>query len=155
MSAKIRPTWDEYFMEIARQVAQRSTCPRASVGAVIVRERRILTTGYNGAPEGLLHCLEAGCIIEDDHCQRSLHAEQNAIIQAAMHGVSIQGGQLYCTTQPCVLCAKMIINAGIERVVFAGDYPDSLGKSLLEEARVDLVRLDDSGEPDASRGGDA
>ncbi len=141
MSAKIRPTWDEYFMEIARQVAQRSTCPRASVGAVIVRERRILTTGYNGAPEGLLHCLEAGCIIEDDHCQRSLHAEQNAIIQAALHGVSIAGGTIYITHQPCNTCAKMIINAGLKRVIYAGEYPDELARNFLAEAGVELVRF--------------
>lgn len=141
MSAKIRPTWDEYFMEIARQVAQRSTCPRASVGAVIIRERRILTTGYNGAPEGLLHCLEAGCIIEDDHCQRSLHAEQNAIIQAALHGVSIAGGTTYITHQPCNTCAKMIINAGLKRVIYAGEYPDQLARNFLAEAGVELVRF--------------
>ena len=141
MSAKIRPTWDEYFMEIARQVAQRSTSPRASVGAVIVRERRILTTGYNGAPEGLLHCLEAGCIIEDDHCQRSLHAEQNAIIQAALHGVSIAGGTIYITHQPCNTCAKMIINAGLKRVIYAGEYPDELARNFLAEAGVELVRF--------------
>ena len=141
MSAKIRPTWDEYFMEIARQAAQRSTCPRASVGAAIVREQRILTTGYNGAPEGLLHCLEAGCIIEDDHCQRSLHAEQNAIIQAALYGVSIAGGTIYVTHQPCNTCAKMIINAGLRRVIYAGEYPDELAGDFLAEAGVELVRF--------------
>ncbi len=128
-------------MGIARQVAQRSTCPRASVGAVIVRERRILTTGYNGAPEGLLHCLEAGCIIEDDHCQRSLHAEQNAILQAAFHGVSIAGGSMYVTYQPCNTCAKMIINAGLKRVIYAGEYPDELARNFLAEAGVELVRF--------------
>ncbi len=122
-------------------MAQRSTCPRASVGAVIVRERRILTTGYNGAPEGLLHCLEAGCIIEDDHCQRSLHAEQNAILQAAFHGVSIAGGSMYVTYQPCNTCAKMIINAGLKRVIYAGEYPDELARNFLAEAGVELVRF--------------
>jgi len=128
-------------MGIARQVAQRSTCPRASVGAVIVRERRILTTGYNGAPEGLPHCLEAGCIIEDEHCQRSLHAEQNAILQAASHGVSIAGGTIYVTHQPCNTCAKMIINAGLKRVIYAGEYPDELAHNFLAEAGVELVRF--------------
>lgn len=141
MSAKIRSSWDEYFMGIAQQVAQRSTCPRASVGAVIVRERRILTTGYNGAPEGLPHCLEVGCIIEDDHCQRSLHAEQNAILQAAFHGVSIAGGTMYVTHQPCNTCAKMIINAGLKRVIYAGEYPDELARNFLAEAGVELVRF--------------
>lgn len=141
MSAKIRSSWDEYFMGIAQQVAQRSTCPRASVGAVIVRERLILTTGYNGAPEGLPHCLEVGCIIEDDHCQRSLHAEQNAILQAAFHGVSIAGGTMYVTHQPCNTCAKMIINAGLKRVIYAGEYPDELARNFLAEAGVELVRF--------------
>jgi dCMP deaminase len=111
------------------------------VGAVIVRERRILTTGYNGAPEGLPHCLEAGCLIEDDHCQRSLHAEQNAIIQAALHGVSIAGGTIYITHQPCNTCAKMIINAGLKRVIYAGEYPDELARDFLAEAGVELVRF--------------
>ncbi len=128
-------------MRIARQVAQRSTCPRVSVGAVIVRERRILTTGYNGAPEGLPHCLEVGCIIEDDHCQRSLHAEQNAILQAAFHGVSIAGGTMYVTHQPCNTCAKMVINAGLKRVIYAGEYPDELARNFLAEAGVELARF--------------
>ena len=128
-------------MGIAREVAQRSTCPRASVGAVIVRERRILTTGYNGAPEGLPHCLEVGCIIEDDHCQRSLHAEQNAILQAAFHGVSIAGGTMYVTHQPCNTCAKMVINAGLKRVIYAGEYPDELARNFLAEAGVELARF--------------
>jgi dCMP deaminase len=127
---------------------------------MIVKDKRILTTGYNGAPRGLAHCLDIGCLREElgipsgerQELCRGLHAEQNAVIQAAMHGVSIQGGQLYCTTQPCVLCAKMIINAGIQRVVFAGDYPDGLGKSLLEEAGVDLVRFVDSDEPETPKG---
>ena len=147
-------------MRITCEVAQRSTCLRRQVGAMIVKDKRILTTGYNGAPRGLAHCLDIGCLREElgipsgerQELCRGLHAEQNAIIQAAMHGVSIQGGQLYCTTQPCVLCAKMIINAGIQRVVFAGDYPDGLGKSLLEEAGVDLVRFVDSDETETPKG---
>jgi dCMP deaminase len=108
---------------------------------MIVRERRILTTGYNGAPEGLPHCLEVGCIIEDDHCQRSLHAEQNAILQAAFHGVSIAGGTIYVTHQPCKAYAKRIINAGLERVIYAGEYPDKLVRNFLAEAGVELVRF--------------
>jgi len=108
---------------------------------VIVRERRILTTGYDGAPEGLPHCLEAGCIIEDEHCQRSLHAEQNAILQAAFHGVSIAGGTMYVTHQPCNTCAKMIINAGLRRVIYAGEYPDELAGDFLAEAGAELVRF--------------
>jgi len=136
-----RPPWDSYFMDIAFQVARRSTCPRASVGAVIVRDKRILTTGYNGSPRGLPHCTEVGCLIINDHCVRTLHAEQNAIIQGALHGVDVSHSILYVTHQPCLNCAKMIINAGIERVVYAGDYPDDIARSFLEQAGVELVRF--------------
>lgn len=137
-----RPSWDEYFMGIARQVAQRSTCPRAAVGALIVQDKRILSTGYNGAPRGLPHCEEVGCVVVDGHCQRALHAEQNAIIQAALHGVPIAGSTLYTTHQPCNACAKMIINAGILRVVYTGDYPDELARSFLSQAGIELVRTE-------------
>ena len=139
-----RPSWDEYFMEIARQVARRSTCPRAAVGSVIVKDRRILTTGYNGSPMGLPHCTEVGCLMVDGHCVRTLHAEQNAIIQAALHGVSVNGSTIYVTHQPCLNCAKMIINAGIVRVVYAGNYPDNQARVFLSEAGVALVRLNSS-----------
>ncbi|MGQ9541775.1 MAG: deoxycytidylate deaminase [Armatimonadota bacterium] len=138
-----RPSWDEYFMRIAKEVATRATCPRRSVGAVIVLDRRILTTGYNGAPHGLAHCTEVGCKIVDGHCQRALHAEQNAILQAALNGVSTRGATMYVTCQPCNACAKMIINAGIMRVVFEGDYPDPFAMELFEEAGMELVRLRD------------
>ncbi|MGQ9597996.1 MAG: deoxycytidylate deaminase [Anaerolineae bacterium] len=133
-----RPSWDDYFMQIAFEVARRSTCPRAAVGAVIVRDKRILTTGYNGAPTGLPHCTEVGCLMVNNHCVRTLHAEQNAIIQGALHGVDISGSTLYVTHQPCLTCAKMIINAGIRRVVYAGNYPDELARTFLEEAGVEL-----------------
>ena len=133
-----RPSWDQYFMEIAQQVARRSTCPRAQVGAIVVKDRRILTTGYNGAPMGLPHCFESGCIIVDNHCVRAVHAEQNAILQAAYHGVSVAGGTIYVTHQPCQICAKMIINAGIRQVVYGGAYPDDLGRRFLAEAGVEL-----------------
>ncbi len=138
-----RPSWDEYFLRIAKEVATRATCPRRSVGAVIVLDRRILTTGYNGAPHGLAHCTEVGCKIVDGHCQRALHAEQNAILQAALNGVSTRGATVYVTCQPCNACAKMIINAGIVRVVFEGDYPDPFAMELFEEAGLELVRLRD------------
>ncbi len=141
--ADTRPSWDEYFMRIAKEVATRATCPRRSVGAVIALDRRILTTGYNGAPHGLAHCTEVGCKIVDGHCQRALHAEQNAILQAALNGVSTRGATVYVTCQPCNACAKMIINAGIERVVFEGDYPDPFAMELFEEAGMELVRLRD------------
>ena len=101
-----RPSWDEYFMNIALEVARRSTCPRAQVGAIIVRDKRILTTGYNGAPSGLPHCTEVGCLMRGGHCVRTLHAEQNAIIQGALHGVSVKGGTIYVTHQPCLICPR-------------------------------------------------
>ena len=136
-----RPSWDEYFLRIAFTVAERSTCDRAHVGAVIVRSRRILTTGYNGAPAGLPHCDDVGHLLIDNHCVRPLHAEQNAIIQAALHGVGTDGGTIYVTHQPCLNCAKMIINAGIRRVLYAGDYPDENSRRFLQEAGVSLLRL--------------
>ncbi|MGQ9492024.1 MAG: deoxycytidylate deaminase [Anaerolineae bacterium] len=136
----IRPSWDDYFMGIAFQVAQRGTCDRARVGAIIVKDRRILTTGYNGAPTGLPHCDEVGHLMINGHCMRTLHAEQNAIIQAALHGVSVAGGTMYVTHQPCLTCAKMIINAGLKRVVYAGHYPDENALAFLHAAGVALER---------------
>jgi dCMP deaminase len=135
-----RPSWDDYFMQITLQVAKRSTCPRAAVGAVIVRDKRILTTGFNGSPRGLPHCTAAGCLMVNGHCVRTLHAEQNAIIQGALHGVDVSHSTLYVTHQPCLVCAKMIINAGIEQVVYGGDYPDEIACSFMEEAGLDLIR---------------
>jgi len=145
-----RPSWDDYFMGITFQVARRSTCDRARVGAIIVKDRRILTTGYNGAPAGLPHCDDVGHLMVGGHCVRTLHAEQNAIIQAALHGVSVAGGTMYVTHQPCLTCAKMIINAGIRRVVYAGDYPDPNAVAFLQEAGVELQAYSgvaDGGQP--------
>lgn len=136
-----RPSWDEYFLQIAFTVAQRSTCDRAHVGCVLVRDRRILATGYNGAPAGLPHCDDVGHLMVDGHCVRTLHAEQNALIQAALHGVSTEGATAYVTHQPCLTCAKMLINAGIRRVVYAGNYPDEYSRSFLDAARVELTHL--------------
>ena len=133
-----RPSWDEYFMDIAFTVASRSTCDRAHVGAVLVRDRRILATGYNGSPAGLPHCDEVGHLMVDGHCVRALHAEQNAIIQAALHGISTEGATAYVTHQPCLTCAKMLINAGIHRVVYAGNYPDDNSRRFLAQAGVIL-----------------
>ena len=150
MERKVRPSWDEYFMEITRVVASRSTCLRRMVGAVVVKDKRLLTSGYNGAPQGLTHCLELGCLRErmgvasgerHELC-RGLHAEQNAIVQAALHGVSIAGATIYCTHQPCSACAKMIINAGIRRIVFEHPYPDELACDLLAEAGVECHCFD-------------
>ena len=137
-----RPSWDEYFMQITFEVAKRSTCPRATVGAVIVRDKRILTTGYNGAPANLPHCTEVGCLMVNGHCVRTLHAEQNAIIQGALHGVDVSHSTIYVTHQPCLVCAKMIINAGIERVVYAGTYPDEIARGFLDEAGVEMYKFE-------------
>lgn len=146
-----RPSWPDYFMELATVVASRSTCLRRAVGAILVKERRILSTGYNGPPMGLRHCSEVGCLREKlgvpsgerhELC-RGLHAEQNAIIQAAVHGISIKGATLYVTHQPCIVCAKMLINAQVDKIVFNGDYPDRLSRDMLEEAGIRLVSVKD------------
>lgn len=144
-----RPKWDVYFMDIAKLVARRSTCIRRHVGAVIVRERRILSTGYNGAPSGMRHCAETGCLRqqmkitsgERHELCRGIHAEQNAIIQAAYHGVSIKGATLYCTNMPCSICAKMIINSGITCICYDEGYADALSSSFLEEAGIRVIQL--------------
>lgn len=125
-------------MEIARTVATRATCPRASVGAVLTRDRRILTTGYNGAPRGVAHCTDAGCMLVDGHCQRATHAEANAIVQGALHGVSLEGATAYCTHQPCSGCSKLLISAGVVRIIYADAYPDPISTALLDEAGVAL-----------------
>jgi dCMP deaminase len=150
MEIKERPDWDSYFMAITILVAKRSTCIRRSVGAVIVKDKRILSTGYNGAPSGITHCSEVGCLRdqlnvpsgEKHELCRGIHAEQNAIIQAAFHGVSIKGATLYCTNQPCSICAKMIINAGIKNIFYQEGYDDSMSRQMLKDADVDLIKLD-------------
>ena len=145
-----RPTWDEYFMEMADLAATRSTCLRRNVGAVIVKDRRAIATGYNGAPQGVKHCDEiGGCLRQQlnvpsgqrhEIC-RALHAEQNAIIQAAAMGHAIEDSTIYITHKPCVICAKMIINAGIKRIVIKEDYPDEMSEKILEEAGLKCVKL--------------
>jgi len=144
-----RPPWDNYFMRIAFLVAERSTCLRRKVGAVIVKDKRILTTGYNGVPKGLKHCAEVGCLRDklnipsgqrQEIC-RGLHAEQNAIIQAAVFGVSIDGSTIYVTNFPCITCTKMIINSGIVKIIYADEYPDDLSKELLAESTVEVQQL--------------
>ncbi|RJP78101.1 MAG: cytidine deaminase [Desulfobacteraceae bacterium] len=136
-------------MDIAALVSRRSTCIRRAVGAIIVKDKRILSTGYNGAPSGIAHCIEVGCLREklkvpsgEKHelC-RGIHAEQNAIVQAAFHGVSIRGGTLYCTNLPCSICAKMIINAGIKNIFYQDGYADSMSRQMLQDADVDLIKL--------------
>jgi len=145
-----RPSWDDYFMSIAQQVALRSTCIRRQIGALIVRDKRILATGYNNVPSGIEHCTTRGCLRDElgipsgqrvELC-RGTHAEQNAIVQAAKYGTAIDGAMVYTTTQPCILCAKILINAGITEIVFSGDFPDELSCEMLEEAGVVLRQIE-------------
>ena len=145
-----RPDWDRYFMDICNLVSKRSTCLRRQVGAIIVKEKRVLTTGYNGAPKGLPHCLDLGCLRTDfsipsgtrlEVC-RGAHGEENAIVQAARFGIQLDGGELYCTHQPCMSCTKMTINAGIKRVVFAGDYPSPMSLEFLLAAGLQVEKYD-------------
>ena len=145
---KRRPSWDEYFMQMCDTVSTRATCSRRSVGAVIVKEKHILATGYNGAPRGIENCLDRGnCLREEMKVRsgerhelcRGSHAEQNAITQAAYHGIKIEGSTLYCTFMPCIICTKMIINAGIKRLVFKNYYPDDLAVEMLNESKIELV----------------
>jgi dCMP deaminase len=143
-NSKKRISWDEYFIQIADLVSQRSTCLRRNVGALIVKGKRILASGYNGAPSGLKHCCELGCLRDKlkipsgqrhELC-RGLHAEQNAIIQASLYGISVEGSSIYVTNQPCIICAKMLINAGIKDIVIAQGYPDKMAADFLKEAKI-------------------
>lgn len=149
-----RPSWISYFMEITELVAKRSTCLRREVGAIIVKDRHILSTGYNGPPKGVPHCDElGGCLRErlnipsgerHEIC-RAVHAEQNAIIQAAKLGINIEGSDMYITTHPCFICAKMIINAGIRRIYINEGYPDKLAAEILKEAGVEIIQYNSEG----------
>ncbi len=139
-----RPDWDEYFLSIADLVSKRSTCLRRSVGALVVKDRRILATGYNGTPSGIKHCEETGCLREKlkvpsgqrhELC-RGLHAEQNVLLQAALHGTSLKDATLYCTNQPCIICAKMLINAGINEIVIKDGYPDKFAMEFFNAAGI-------------------
>jgi dCMP deaminase len=142
-----RPSWEEYFMDITFLVAKRSTCRRRQVGAIVVKDKRILSTGYNGAPMGLAHCLDIGCLREKNNIPsgerhelcRGLHAEQNAIIQAAYHGISIKGSVLFCTNHPCIICLKMLINAGIKKIIYKEGYADKLSVDMSIESGIELV----------------
>ncbi len=148
-SAMARPSWNEYFMNITKLVASRSTCTRRAVGAILVKEKRILSTGYNGAPSSVSHCEEAGCLREKlgvpsgqrhELC-RGVHAEQNAIVQAAFYGVSIKEAILFSTTYPCSICARLIINAGISKIFYQEGYQDELSETMLKEAGIQIVQL--------------
>ena len=144
-----RPDWEIYFLKIAQLASTRSTCIRRHVGAVLVKEKKILATGYNGAPSGISHCVDVGCLRDEEQIPsgqrhelcRGLHAEQNAILQAAYHGVSIQGSVLFCTNFPCVICSKMLINAGIRQIFYLEGYPDPLSEKMLREAGMELHRI--------------
>jgi dCMP deaminase len=144
-----RPDNDTYFMRMAELVATRSTCLRRNVGAVVVKEKRVLTTGYNGAPKGLRHCGEVGCVRMQNHVEsgtrhelcRGVHAEQNAVIQAAYFGVSIKDSTIYTTNFPCVMCAKILVNAGIREIVYKDDYIDELSRRVLDESGVVVRRF--------------
>lgn len=144
-----RPSWDMYFMEVSRLVATRSTCIRRHVGAVLVRDDRIIATGYNGAPQGLPHCADVGCLREQQGIPsgqryelcRGVHAEQNAIINAALYGVSTKGSTLYCTDQPCLLCARMIINAGVTKIVHEGNFQDDMAHQFLHQAGIKIINI--------------
>lgn len=149
-----RPDNDTYFMRMAELVATRSTCLRRNVGAVVVKEKRVLTTGYNGAPKGLRHCAEVGCVRLSNNIEsgtrhelcRGVHAEQNAVIQAAYFGVSIKDSTIYTTNYPCVMCAKILVNAGIREIVFGDDYIDDLSRKVLAESGVTVRKYDRPGE---------
>ena len=144
-----RPSYDEYFMEMAHVVSKRSTCLRRKVGALLVKDKHILCTGYNGAPKGLSHCSDVGCLREEQNIPsgerhelcRGLHAEQNAIIQAALFGVSVKGSVLYCTNTPCIVCVKMLINAGVEEIIYSGEYPDDLARKILQESNIKIRKF--------------
>ena len=147
-----RPSWDEYFMKITEEVATRSTCLRRQVGAIIVKDKRILTTGYNGVPTGISHCTTETCLRikynvpsgERHELCRGLHAEQNAIIQAGYHGVSIKDATIYITHQPCTICAKMLINSGIKKFIYKKPYNDELAMEMLKETDIELIAMEDN-----------
>ncbi|MEO0074883.1 MAG: cytidine/deoxycytidylate deaminase family protein [candidate division WOR-3 bacterium] len=144
-----RLSWDKYFLKIAKTVSERSTCLRRKVGAVLVSDKRILATGYNGAPKGLIHCAQIGCLrhylkikpSERIEICRGIHAEQNALVQASFFGIPVAGATLYATHSPCITCAKLLINAGIKRVVVMHSYPDAYAKKIFAEANIPVEIL--------------
>lgn len=138
VSTHHRPSWDDYFIEMARLAAARGTCPRRRVGSVLVRDNRLIATGYNGAVRGAPHCDDEGCLMVDGHCVRAVHSELNALLQCAAHGLSSMGSTLYCTDFPCVHCAKAVVQAGVRVVVFLADYPDPHSAEILRAGGVEL-----------------
>ena len=136
-----RPTWDEYFMKLAMLASERATCPRMHCGCVLVRDRFVLATGYNGSIPGSPHCYDVGCLIVNEHCVRTNHAEINAICQASRHGINLEGSTAYVTNMPCTTCAKALIAAGVQKVVISSEYHDTLAETFFRDAAVELVRL--------------
>lgn len=137
-----RPSWDEYFLKVAMLVSERATCPRMHCGCVLVRDKQILSTGYNGSIPGDDHCEDAGCMIVDNHCVRTIHAEMNAILQCSSHGISTQGATAYITNMPCTNCSKALITAGIKEIVIFSDYHDTLAEEFFRKAKVNIKRLE-------------
>ena len=136
-----RPSWDEYFLKVAMLVSERATCPRMHCGCVLVRDRQILSTGYNGSIPGDKHCEDDGCIIVDNHCIRTIHAEMNAILQCSSHGISTHGSTAYITNMPCTNCSKALITSGIKEIVIFSDYHDTLAEEFFKKASVNIKRL--------------
>ena len=145
MAKNKRPAWDEYFLKLAMLVSERATCPRMHVGCVLVRDKRILSTGYNGSIPGDGHCEDIGCLIVDNHCVRTIHAEMNALLQCAIHGVSTKGATAYITNMPCTNCTKALIGAGIKEIVVFSDYHDTLADEFLKKANVKVRKLKQPG----------
>ncbi|MGD8780765.1 MAG: deaminase [Ignavibacteria bacterium] len=142
MSKNSRPSWDEYFLKLAMLVSERATCPRMHCGCVLVRDKRILSTGYNGSIPGDVHCEDEGCYIVDNHCIRTIHAEMNALLQCSIHGVSTLGATAYVTNMPCTNCAKSLVTAGIKEIVIFSDYHNTQAEEFLKIANVPVRRLD-------------
>ena len=138
---KRRPQWDEYFLKLAMLASERATCPRMHCGCVLVKNKNVISTGYNGSIPGDEHCDDVGCLVVDNHCVRTVHAEMNALIQAARHGNSVEGASAYVTNMPCTTCAKAMITAGIERVVIFSDYHDTLATQFFAKAKVKIVKI--------------
>ncbi|MDX9923839.1 MAG: deaminase [Ignavibacteriaceae bacterium] len=137
-----RPTWDEYFLKVAMLVSERATCPRMHCGCVLVKDKQILSTGYNGSIPGDEHCEDIGCMVVDNHCVRTIHAEMNAILQCSSHGISTAGATAYVTNMPCTNCSKALIAAGIKEVIIFSDYHDTLAEHFFSVAKVPIRRID-------------
>jgi dCMP deaminase len=136
-----RPSWDEYFLKVAMLVSERATCPRMHCGCVLVKDKQILSTGYNGSIPGDDHCEDAGCLVVDNHCVRTIHAEMNAILQCSSHGIRTEGATAYVTNMPCTNCAKALITAGIKQVIIFSDYHDTMAENFFQKAKVKIKRL--------------